>query len=333
MTATNVEAGSVGGAAGPGARLLYGVTPTAVPYTADPAAPSVVDLMVTATNATAAPSSARSSSSHCRSATATAIWWRTRPGSPPRPPTAPTGIDGADGTYTAIPRGDGTLAPGAGIAFFLTGVRVNGAAGSALILVSEDTGVVRTTPVAVPKTPPGLAITRFSASPIEVLPGGRSTLVWATTGAASCEIAWPGGSSGPLGASGSYDVWPEETTPCTLTATGADTVLQTLTVGVPAPYIVRFKAVPDEVPLGGRTTLSWLVANAAKAKLQPIDEHADPRTGTHVDTVAQTTRYSLEVESDAGTDSKVWTVDVMPVAIDSFLATPAEPVWPGTPSS
>src|SRR5579859_4350711 len=104
------------------------------------------------------------------------------------------------------------------------------------------------------------AISFFYPGPGQILPGGSSTLSWATVNATSAAID---NGVGTVAVSGSTVVHPAATTTYTLTASSVDgTATATVTVKVlPAPVplaVVSFKATPSTIALGQPTTLSWV---------------------------------------------------------------------------
>ena len=99
--------------------------------------------------------------------------------------------------------------------------------------------------------------------------------------------------------------------------------------GQDAPRITHFAAEPAAVALGGETALAWTVTGAASAVLQPgAIPLPHPASGTVRLPVYETTLFTLQVAGPGGTDSKVATVVVKPVQIETFTAHPAE-VSPG----
>ncbi len=119
----------------PPALLSYSVTPSTVPYAADPSAPSVVMLMVTATNETRKPVPATqlSFTLHAGGGGGDLVADATGIDASGALGTAWT-ISGDGATFTAVPHdAPATLSPGDSLAFFLAGVHVNGVAGSGQI--------------------------------------------------------------------------------------------------------------------------------------------------------------------------------------------------------
>ncbi len=107
-------------------------------------------------------------------------------------------------------------------------------------------------------------IVQFSASPLTILSGQSSTLLWVVDNSTSQTIT----TLGTVVAAGSQSVTPTQTTTYTLTATnaaGSVTATATVTVNqIPAPIIVSFTATPNPqtVP-GGAVVLNCQTQNAA----------------------------------------------------------------------
>ena len=103
--------------------------------------------------------------------------------------------------FLAIPEaGAGQLAPSPGpgqspgsISFVFANIAVDlvpGASPVTVTVLPGSTASVAETPL-ITKTGPGLAITSFTANPVELVPpSNQSVLTWSTLGAATCELAW-----------------------------------------------------------------------------------------------------------------------------------------------
>lgn len=110
-----------------------------------------------------------------------------------------------------------------------------------------------------------LRVVSFEAVPAQVAPGGPASLRWATTGAASVLLTWPG--DGPccalsVGANGATEVTPRQTTTYTLEArSAAGTAAQArATVAVldcPAPAAPRATGPAGPLPRGSAFALAW----------------------------------------------------------------------------
>jgi hypothetical protein len=236
--------------------------------------------------------------------------------------------DGAGG-LTAMPQPPATgLGPADSIAFFVSAIQVNELPGLAEITVYEQADAVRQALLAVSKVPPGLAITEFTASPIQVPPGQPTTLAWQTTGADSVTLSWQGGSK-LLAPNGQCVMRPSQSTLYTLTATGSGhSTYQQLTVYVPEVRIISFGASPAQVAMNGPSALSWRVVNAEAAYIEPGHHVVDPDSGRLVVATAATTTYVLSATGFGDTRSMPAIVNVMPVEVGAFTATPGQ-VPPG----
>jgi hypothetical protein len=107
-------------------------------------------------------------------------------------------------------------------------------------------------------------IVQFSASPLTILSGQSSTLLWVVDNSTSQTIT----SLGTVVAAGSQSVTPTATTTYTLTATnaaGSVTATATVTVNqIPNPVIVSFTATPNpSTTPGGPVVLNCQTQNAA----------------------------------------------------------------------
>lgn len=103
--------------------------------------------------------------------------------------------------FLAIPgAGAGQLAPSPGpgqppgsVSFVFANIAadlVPGASPVTVTVLPGSTVTVAETPL-VTKTGPGLAITSFTATPLELVPpSNESVLIWSTLGAATCELTW-----------------------------------------------------------------------------------------------------------------------------------------------
>jgi hypothetical protein len=107
-------------------------------------------------------------------------------------------------------------------------------------------------------------IVQFSASPLTILSGQSSTLLWVVDNSTSQTIT----SLGTVVAAGSQSVTPPATTTYTLTATnaaGSVTATATVTVNqIPNPVVVSFTATPNpSTTPGGAVVLNCQTQNAA----------------------------------------------------------------------
>lgn len=313
--------------------LIYQVTPAVVPHSAGPAEESVVSLMFTVTNDTGENVDVRRIAFAVRVGPQEGELAARAPFSV----TAAAGVDwdatcADDGTITVSPRPPLTgLSAGQSVAFFASGLVVNERPGMSVIRVWEDSGERRMSSVSVVKTTPGLAITRFQASPVQRLPGDRDCILdWTTTGADSVTLTH-GGVTEPVGREGPKPVKPRVTTLYTLTASGGGTSIhEQLTVYVPQVEIHSFAAKPAQIPSGGTTTLSWLLSNTEHAYIRASGDTPDPgevnplegslsvRPADHLSTT-----YTLTASGFGNSLQSPASVDLLP-AVEYFTASPAQ---------
>lgn len=166
-------------------------------------------------------------------------------------------------------------------------------------------------------------IVAFTASPASIEPGGRSTLSWTVTGAASASIDQGLGTiSLPTG---SVIVAPFSTTEYTLTAlnNSGETVTMSVTVTVaepeptptptPQPPVIEaFVANPTSIPSGESSNLSWSITGATSATIDPPGVSVSPTNGTLVVNPTETTTYILTATNADGSDTAQTTVTVLP---------------------
>jgi hypothetical protein len=214
------------------------------------------------------------------------------------------------GSFAATPDAPGTgLGPGETIGFTLSGVRINGAEGVALLTVDEESDGARRASLQTVKGPPGLAIVCFTADAVEAGEAGPVTLAWRATGARQATLSWRGHRE-VVPVEGSFQVSPERTTEFRLTVTDGEQILsQSLTVWVERVRIAAFTAEPACVAPGKPVTLSWAVFRAQECGLEP--GHASvPPEGT-LEVCPQTTSdYVLTGRSGPFTDAAVARVEV-----------------------
>lgn len=242
------------------------------------------------------------------------------------------------GNLTALPNA-GTTGLGAGdsIAFLISNVHVNDLPGLALVGVWEQTDDLRYDYLRVTKVAPGLAITSFTANPVQVSTGSPTTLSWTTTGAQTCTLSWQGNTRAGLDPDDTLQISPTETTTYTLTASStpqgqeqeastgeSSTVSEQVSVYVPQVAILSFGASPLQVPQDGPTTLSWLVQNATQCTITPGGTSVDPIQGEQVVHPHDTGPYSLTAQGFGRSVSMPAPVSVMPATAGPFTATPSQ---------
>jgi hypothetical protein len=321
--------------AAPPGLLYYAATPNPVPYATDPEHPSVVTMMLVVANTSGADQ------------TCTQLQFKLPVGGTgaliQKPGTIrPSASQGTNwsissdqqGTLTATPRGvRPVFRKGDSIAFILENVEVAVGGAPATIQVMETIGTVRAQWISVAKAPPGLAITRLTATPIQIQAGEKTTLAWTTTGATECSLTG-GEPNGQVDPSGELDLSPGQTTTYSLTVSGkGSSVVQQITVIVAKLEIRSFEGTDTELPVGGTTTLSWRVDNATFCTITPDIGKPVEAVGSASVALDETTTYTLRAQGTGGqTDQKQLTITVQrPPEVTLFTATPAGPVQAGTP--
>jgi hypothetical protein len=175
-------------------------------------------------------------------------------------------------------------------------------------------------------------IIRFEANPVNINPGGSSTLSWTTTGASTVSISGVGN----VAANGSTTVSPTQTTTYTLTATSADgkSVTAPITVIVTAaqvPTVVTFAANPATIDAGQSTKLCWQVNNATSITITPgVGSNLNANDCATV-SPTQTTTYTLTATNSSGQIQANVTVNVGQVRILSFTSDPNTSLAAGAP--
>lgn len=175
-----------------------------------------------------------------------------------------------------------------------------------------------------------------TASPMNIISGESSTIVYQTLNADTVTIT-PG--VGNVGKSGNIVVSPTVNTNYTITATnafGSTTCSVAIQVGTgPAPRIVRFTASPLTIGQGGTSTLLWAVDNADTVTISSIGQ-VDNRAGTRDVSPTLTTTYTLTATNRFASMTATVTVNVIPIVvvpppvITSFTANPSPSPAPGT---
>lgn len=318
------------------AMFSYTITPDAVPRTVNPDEPSKVTLMITVTNKTGHDVEVRrlvftiDAGDGPRNLTDAANLGRIRPQAG-----AGTRWDfhtSGDGRFLAYPDSPfAGLPAGDSISFILSEVIVNSAIGHAEIKVTESTDSPAETTIQVAKQEPGLAITEFLASPVQLTPGQKTVLTWVTTGASRRTLTIEHDGTFPVDAEGSREEEPVETTRYTLSAEGnGRTIQQQVTVTVATVHIVDFSARPKQLVKGDPTTFRWVVTGPESCSLDPGGiELEPPEVGSYSMPIDVSDRYTLTAQGYGRTDTRSVPVTVMPTAISSFTAEPRI-VPPGT---
>jgi hypothetical protein len=190
-----------------------------------------------------------------------------------------------------------------------------------------------TTSVTVTATAGGTPqIIRYEASPLNIAPGGTSTLSWTTTGATQVSIS----GVGSVALNGSVPVTPTQTTTYTLTASAADgrSVTAPITVTVaPAniPQIVTFVATPQNIDAGTSTKLCWQVTGATDISITPaVGSNLNANDCATVSPTLTTT-YTLTATNAQGQIQGNVTVNVGQVRVLNFNADPVFSQAAGAP--
>ncbi len=325
----------------PPALFLYQVTPTAVPYS-EPSSLSTVSLMFIVSN----------TSGH--DVEVDNILFDLRHGSGthdlttsgqlyPRPVVGPdwsAGGDG-DGRVRATPNGPPAfrgLRAGESLGVVVPGVVVNSEPGIANLVVRESSDELRLSYVSVVKNQPGLAISSFQASPVQLdRQHPSSILTWKASGASLVTLSHDGATE-QVTANGFKEVTPRVTTLYTLTATGAGgPIHEQLTVYVPQVALVSFGADPPLIASGQQSTLRWALVNATEAMILASGDEPDPGraslpAGEHTVSPHQpTTTYTLAASGFGNVVAGIAQVDHVPT-VELFSVTPEQaPRYAGLP--
>ena len=160
-------------------------------------------------------------------------------------------------------------------------------------------------------------ITQFSASPSNIAAGQSTTISWTVSNSESVTIE-PG--IGNVALSGSTSVSPSTTMQYTITATNsagssvATTVVsvtsapEPVVIGTP-PEIGYFTATPNNILLGGSSTLSWSVSNASSVEISS-GVGVVAFTGTLSVSPITTTTYIITATNSYGWRSQTVTISV-----------------------
>lgn len=174
-------------------------------------------------------------------------------------------------------------------------------------------------------TLPAPVINSFEVSPTLISAGGQATLSWDVSNAEEIQIDQ---NIGMVGATGSQNVSPTETTTWEITATGGgETVTATATLTVETLDILSFNVNPTVILLGESTTLSWEVQGAQEITLSEnangvgSDLGAVDAAGQQVFTPTVNTTYTIVARN--GDDEISLSVGVEVVA-DDLLRLSAE---------
>ena len=170
-----------------------------------------------------------------------------------------------------------------------------------------------------PDLPPEVS---FSAEPQTITLGESSTLSWNVIDADTINLDPDIGSVDP---SGSYEVFPTETTTYTLTAVGpGGTTTENVTVSVNIPLpTVNISADLEAISLGESSTLTWSSSHAETCVIEPGIGSVDVNGSISV-SPTETTMYTITVTGPGGTASTEVTISVNdPNAPPTVIMTPA----------
>ena len=189
------------------------------------------------------------------------------------------------------------------------------------LTVKDDHGGVATDGVMVSTADSRITIRSFTAEPLHIRIGEKTTLDWDVVNATEVEISGIGPVD-PRG--GSLDVSPTETTTYELTARNSKReVSQAVEVTVDSEITIRsFTAEPLHIRIGEKTTLDWDVVNATEVEISGIGP-VDPRGGSLTVSPTETTTYELTARNSEREASRTVEVTVdSEITIRSFTAEP-----------
>ena len=183
------------------------------------------------------------------------------------------------------------------------------------LTVKDDHDGVGTDSVMVSTADSRITIRSFTAEPLQIRIGEKTTLVWDVLNATEVEVSGIGAVDP---GSGSLTVSPTETTAYTLTARNPGReVSQTVEVTVDSRIsILRFMAEPNHILVGTEATLVWDVLNATEVEISGIGA-VDPRGGSLPVSPTETATYTLTARNPRREASQ--TVEV---TVESFLRRP-----------
>lgn len=208
---------------------------------------------------------------------------------------------------TVSPSGSMTVSVDRDTTYLLAAANASGQVSQAL--------VVSVTPGPPPQ------IVYFSASALQVPPGGTSTLQWKTANADTVTLKdLRTGETWTVAAEGTRPVTPAQTTSYLLLAKNAyGEVSQTLTVQVQAgqpPEILYFTAVPGQIVAGGTAALQWKTTGADSVTLKDLRTGASwpnqPAESSKQVQPDQTTTYLLCANNAYGETCRQAQVQVLP---------------------
>ena len=195
------------------------------------------------------------------------------------------------------------------------------------VLCTGDGGA-SSTPASTTVTVAGAVTATLSADPETIAGGTSSTLSWSSTNATSCT-----GTGFPTGGAtiGSIAVSPVATTQYSLNCAGgggATSPIASATVVVAPVPTVSLGANPETIPIGGTSTLSWVVSNATSCTASSAEDPAWTGTvsasgGAFDVTPSATATYTISCTDDLAqnvVDNVTVVVSDLPTV--SLVATP-----------
>ena len=191
------------------------------------------------------------------------------------------------------------------------------------LTVKDDHGGVGTDSVMVSTADSRITIKSFTAEPLHIRIGEKTTLDWDVLNATEVEISGIGAVDPKAG---SVTVSPTETTTYTLTARNPKReVKRTVEVTVDSHITIKsFMAEPLHIRIGEKTTLDWDILNATEVEISGIGA-VDPKAGSVTVSPTETTTYRLTARNPQRevTQTVEVTVD-SEITILSFTAKPSQ---------
>lgn len=209
-----------------------------------------------------------------------------------------------------------------------------GAMSAAVLLAFGATACKKKTPAPPPvvkppepKPAPPKPSVSFSANPSSIERGKSSTLRWESSNATEVRI---NNGIGTVQASGTREVFPNNTTTYEITATGpggVTTATTTVSVTAPPPRpSISFSADPSSIRKGASSTLRWDVANATNITIEPGIGTVGS-TGTRGVNPDRTTTYTLTARGPGGTSTSTATVNVTEISLAERLANEVQDIY------
>ena len=233
------------------------------------------------------------------------------------------------GVYVASPQPPTNgIAAGDSIGFTFTDLRPSGSPAKYDFTIEEAAGGSATLPLEL--TEPGLGITQFTATAVQVSPDTEVTLSWYATEATGCTLS-SDRFTHPGPPDGSFKDRPPVTTTYTLTASGVGQPVQAqLTVTVARPQVLSFDVDPSAVVQGAPVKLTWETMHAAWCTLEfhPVMGVVEPpivvpaSSDGYVVNPLVSGSFALRAVANGQVDSRNLPVTIQPVAIKRFTSSP-----------